>query len=190
MKLLNQNAFTLIELLIVVAIIGILAAIAVPNFLDAQARAKVTRVYSDLGAIEMALDMYHLDHSHFPTSNYKEQHPKRVFTRLTTPMNYLGAIPPDIFRTKANIDSLGSLKSSHYDYTYYMVEDTPAYAGPNTPGGESRTTFDWFLMSPGPDAETNWFFYDISNGVASAGDIYRASSKEELNSGSGGYTFR
>lgn len=60
------KGFTLIELLIVVAIIAILAAIAVPNFLEAQVRAKVSRVKSDMRTIASALEAYYVDHNRYP----------------------------------------------------------------------------------------------------------------------------
>lgn len=60
------SGFTLIELLIVVAIIAILAAIAVPNFLEAQTRAKVSRVQSDLRSMVTAIESYRIDHGKAP----------------------------------------------------------------------------------------------------------------------------
>ena len=61
-----KKAFTLIELLIVVAIIAILAAIAVPNFLEAQTRAKVARVMSDQRTYATALETYMIDNNSYP----------------------------------------------------------------------------------------------------------------------------
>ena len=71
----DRLGFTLIELLIVVAIIGILAAIAVPNFMNAQIRAKVARSYSEMRTYKMAQQQYFMDHGDFP-GHYdgKEEH--------------------------------------------------------------------------------------------------------------------
>ena len=65
----KSHAFTLIELLIVVAIIAILAAIAVPNFLEAQRRALQAKCASNLKAIAVALQCYKIDHDKYPLAD-------------------------------------------------------------------------------------------------------------------------
>src|SRR5437773_227450 len=60
------KAFTLIELLIVVMIIAILAAIAVPNYLEAQTRSRVSRELSDMRTIGTALEAYAVDQNRYP----------------------------------------------------------------------------------------------------------------------------
>lgn len=119
----KNQAFTLIELLIVVAIIAILAAIAVPNFLEAQVRSKVSRAKSDMRSISLALETYRTDQSAYPvcytvlngmsgidnpnwimmkmsgTGNvitYDGYWP----TMITTPVSYLSSLPKDPFPTK------------------------------------------------------------------------------------------
>jgi type II secretion system protein G len=62
----KSAGFTLIELLIVIAIILILIAIAMPNFLEAQNRAKVAKSEGDLRSLATAMEMYHLDHKKYP----------------------------------------------------------------------------------------------------------------------------
>src|SRR5690606_2741475 len=62
----SRKAFTLIELLIVVAIIAILAAIAVPNFLEAQTRSKVSRARTDMRTVATAMEAYAVDHNKYP----------------------------------------------------------------------------------------------------------------------------
>jgi type IV pilus assembly protein PilA len=62
-----NNGFTLIELLIVVAIIGILAAIAIPQFNSYRTRAYNSSAVSDLKTLETSLEAYLHDYAHFPS---------------------------------------------------------------------------------------------------------------------------
>jgi len=62
----KRRGFTLIELMVVIAIIIILAAIAIPNYLSMTARAKKSRVAADFGALGVALESYKTDWGTYP----------------------------------------------------------------------------------------------------------------------------
>lgn len=105
----TRQAFTLIELLIVVAIIAILAAIAVPNFLEAQVRSKVARVKNDLRTQATALEAYYVDNNSYTRDSDSDLDRESAWdsvpytrkangaTQLTTPIAYLTSISPDPF---------------------------------------------------------------------------------------------
>jgi len=65
----RPQGFTLIEVLVVVVILGILAAIIVPNIMDKPALAKITKAKADIRAIESAMNMYKLDKHAYPTTD-------------------------------------------------------------------------------------------------------------------------
>ena len=68
MRIQKSKGFTLIELLIVVAIIGILAAIAIPNLLNAIDRGKQKRTMADLRSIGTAVESYAVDNNVYPVA--------------------------------------------------------------------------------------------------------------------------
>lgn len=119
-------AFTLIELLIVVAIIAILAAIAVPNFLEAQVRAKVSRTKNDLRTMAVALEAYAVDYNTYtrdsdssldyldvgPTSgDMGHEDYARCANggyQLTTPISYITTLLDDPFANAVEVEGAGA----------------------------------------------------------------------------------
>ena len=178
----TPKAFTLIELLIVVAIIAILAAIAVPNFLEAQTRAKVSRVKNDFRTIKNGLEAYFVDHNgyppHVPAAQYGDF---EWFVHLTTPIAYISAVPHSPF-PEENSNAAGQPRSeARRNYGYWP-------AGPRT----AQRTRWYALTSVGPNHVFDFFdsdknisiqyeqtmapefvngLYDPSNGTKSQGDL-------------------
>jgi general secretion pathway protein G len=65
----HQRGFTLIEIMVVVIIIGLLAAVIVPQVINKVDEARVSKAKADIQSLETALTMYRLDNSKYPTTD-------------------------------------------------------------------------------------------------------------------------
>ncbi len=175
-----KKGFTLIELLIVVAIIGILAAIAVPNFLNAQTRAKIARVYADLKAQSTAMEQYYLEWNAYPLGP-NEGRPPRL-RELTTPVAYLTSCPVDPFHNAEAKMNWNGTVYYHYagdtDEAHWLPHNWKCFTSEvfSLAGCSSDVPFPHWIRymhrSLGPDYEMNHAFaFEVSNGLYSLGDI-------------------
>jgi prepilin-type N-terminal cleavage/methylation domain-containing protein len=173
----KTRAFTLIELLIVVAIIAILAAIAVPNFLEAQVRAKVARVRTEMRSLAVALEAYRTDQPAYPpyflSPSIRVQPTSARLRPLTTPVAYVSSVWKDVF-------ALHSLDRNYDAFDYVDEESGKRFF---TPPYDYQWTYGyaWIMNSMGPDIINQFrsigypdMFYDPTNGTVSTGDIVRA----------------
>lgn len=186
-----KSAFTLIELLIVVAIIGILAAIAIPNFLNAQTRAKVSRAMADLRTIATGIEAYSVDWNIYPLNDGRYG---TTPNGLTTPIQYFTLKPFDPFALQAYDErGLGYDEDAKF-YSYHRIVTLTQAIFPldppdaiDTPGaneGAFERYGKWNQLSIGPDqryADGTDFWgnvpysfdipYDPTNGLTSWGNI-------------------
>jgi len=176
----HHHSFTLIELLIVVAIIAILAAIAIPNFLDAQIRGKFARAVSDMRTLATAVEAYAVDNNDYPPNNYVDWWGTPI--QVTTPVAYLtsGRLK-DPFALHKRVQRQNPPPGSRSDdaelYGYHRIctleEFTKLYHTPWEPPVEAvddpaynEGAFElygkWKQFSVGPDRE----FLDESKSLA------------------------
>jgi prepilin-type N-terminal cleavage/methylation domain-containing protein len=176
-----RQGFTLIELLIVIAIILILIAIALPNFLEAQIRAKLTRVHAELRTLTTALEAYQIDFRAYPLDDNEVPTPLHPsggadtdgadwysFMVLTTPHKYLTEIPKDYFQ-EGNPIPLPNVEYLTYNYHEQksLIINTPAQGAILKKYGIS-----WVVFGIGPDrkwqVETVATGFQIINAIIAA----------------------
>ncbi|MCX7044946.1 MAG: prepilin-type N-terminal cleavage/methylation domain-containing protein [Candidatus Sumerlaeota bacterium] len=172
----RKSGFTLIELLIVIAIIAILALIAIPNFLEAQTRAKVSRAKADMRSIATAIEAYMIDQNMYLKCNsfsYGFSCPDGinnppVFERLTTPIAYLSGqacfMDPFAPVTTRISWSAGAWAApaaadpitnsyqwrANVTYKYYASGDNPSGGGSTAMWSTTIPATNWFVQGCGP----------------------------------------
>jgi type II secretion system protein G len=185
----TSRGFTLIELLIVVAIIGILAAIAVPNFLNAQVRAKIAAAEADMRNIGTGIETYRLDNGKPPRTTtegcYKgacegpQMSRYERLTKLTTPIAYMSSVPEDKFnKMELQMDVPLMNTYPYWEPNFANLYRTPTGLGRHFKNQEKPNNL-WALMSFGPDGDFeaagggDLAPFEPSNGLNSNGDIMR-----------------
>jgi len=182
-----MRAFTIVELLVVVGIISVLTAIAVPNMIDAQTRAKVARTESDLRSLATAIEAYRVDDVSYPKVELFTTFSRRL-AYFTTPVAYISTSPEDPFY-KFSLTGFGGL-DANYIYCsgniYFgnaALYNNPAYFGAVYSvagrGPDQELLYGGYCMAHPQAMSTGAHLrgaYDPTNGTVSEGDIIRLSS--------------
>lgn len=169
-EVVNQRrgrGFTLIELLIVIAIILILIAIALPNFLEAQIRARVTKAKGEIRSISIAMESYYLDWKLYPAEHERDQNNRtqRGLSWLTSPIQYITALGEDPF-SEFTQDS---------DDTTFITYETGGIENDGFPLGPDCGRIcmvTYAIFSNGPDGLQSTDAEDVHNNLGNNMPVY------------------
>lgn len=137
----KQKGFTIVELLIVIVVIGILAAITIVAFSGVQQRGRDARRLSDVVAIKKALELYKVDTGTFPNVAYTgsgnldgwEASSKEAAGEFLTslkPYGFSGGVMVDPINDATDATMTLARSNKHYGYLYYKYYKYPAgYSG-------------------------------------------------------------
>ena len=153
-----------------------------PNFLNAQIRAKISRAYSDIRSLKTAVEAYHIDNNAYPNCSTLELINGVQFRggEIVEPIAYMSAIPSDPFNTQEGAHPGTTFAKDEYFYVNdkstdaYWV-DILLFASRNSI--PARENVNYLISSQGPNNLSEIqvrmlpIEYDSSNGLATSGDI-------------------
>ena len=129
-----QRGFTLIEIMVVVIIIGLLAAVIVPSVINKVDEARISKAKADIQSLETALTMYRLDNSKYPTTDQGLQalivQPTDPSIRHWRPGGYLQRVSKDPWGQDYQYVFPGT-HGKEYDLYTLGADGQPGGDGPN-----------------------------------------------------------
>jgi prepilin-type N-terminal cleavage/methylation domain-containing protein len=169
----RKEGFSLLELMVVTAVVAILGAVAVSNFLDARTRAKVSRAKADLRTLIAAIEAYAVDHNSLPAANPNTQSfpfntklswftTKASLELLTTPIAYISA--------SAMLDPFMNTSAPNHYYSYNKSDNLNVFDCADVMSATGGNSVNTPLYSVAPEMEPMFArlhelrYYIFSNG--------------------------